>query len=354
MNTLESGTQFGKYRIEKMIGQGGMGVVYVAEDTTLGRRVALKVLSPDLVSRRAFEERFRREARIIARLNHPNIVQIHSLETIDEKLVIDMTYVEGGSLADAEGARRVTIGHTLQSVADALTGLASCHQIGVIHRDVKPSNILLSHHGMALLSDFGLSKCLAVQHESAMSSMASSCLFLGTPRYAPPESWEGKDPTPAWDIYSIGAVIYESIAGRAPHEANSPLELIRSFYENPVPPLSRVDSDISGVLSETVEAMLACNPQERPPDAAAALERLTKAPEFKNKDSRKGSTIVQLKWRPKRISRRPSILKKAVLPAVFALLVLLGVGASLLPLSNWFSGASPQPRAASNHYVFNA
>jgi len=353
MNRLEPGSRFGKYRIQEMIGQGGMGVVYVAEDTTLGRRVALKVLTPDLVSSRAFEERFRREARIIASLNHPNIVQIHSLETIDDKLVIDMTYVEGGSLADAEGARRATLGQTLRSVADALTGLASCHAIGVIHRDVKPSNILLGLNDVGLLSDFGLSKCLAVQHENAMGSMASSCLFLGTPRYAPPESWEGKEPTPAWDVYSAGAVIYEAIAGRAPHEANSPLELIRSFYENSVTPLSELDETVTPVLSETVAHMLAHNPGDRPSDAKAALDELINAPEFKDKDSRKGSTIVQVKWRPKKVLWRARLARMKVPMVILGVFALLVAVATLVPWGPWFSGGSPQPRPASNHYVFS-
>ncbi|HQE83007.1 MAG TPA: serine/threonine-protein kinase [Candidatus Hydrogenedentes bacterium] len=356
MNTLEPGSLFGKYRIHNMIGRGGMGVVYVAEDTSLGRRVALKVLSPDLVSSSAFEERFRREARIVASLNHPNIVQIHSLDNIDGRLVIDMTYVEGGSLADAEAMRRATLSQSLQSVGDALAGLASCHQVGIIHRDVKPSNILLGREGIALLSDFGLSKCLAAHHEAAVSSMASSCLFLGTPRYAPPESWEGKEPTPSWDVYSAGAVIYEAASGHAPHEANSPLELIRSIYENAVPPLSDINEAITPALSKAVAQMLAQNPNDRPQNASAALTLLSECPEFAEKKSARLSTIVQVKWPPKSAPFRFRLAKMKRPLVILAAAVLIFAIASLLPLKSWFSslpGEGARPRAPSDHYVFN-
>lgn len=353
MVTLEPGSQFGKYRIQEVIGRGGMGVVYVAEDTSLGRRVALKVLSPDLVSSSAFEQRFRQEARIVASLNHPNIVQIHSLERIEDRLVIDMMYIEGGSLADAEASGRATLAQTLHSVGDALAGLASCHQVGVVHRDVKPSNILLSGQGTALVSDFGLSKCLAAHQEMAMSSMASSCLFLGTPRYAPPESWEGVEPTPAWDVYSAGAVLYEAVAGRAPHEANSPLKLIRSFYEDAVPRLSDLNQAISPILSDGVAQMLAASPEERPQDASAALKLLSEAPEYAAEEIAKGSTIVRVKWPATAQRKRLRFAKLKVPLAIFAVLALAGAVGGLSLLSAQFSGGNPQPRPASNCYVFN-
>ncbi len=356
MNTLEPGCRFGKYRILEIIGHGGMGIVYVAEDTTLERCVALKVLSPELVSSGAFEERFRREARIVASLNHPNIVQIHSLEDIHGKLVIDMTYVEGGSLAQAEASRSASLGQTLRSVRDVLNGLASCHQVGVVHRDVKPNNILLDLHGNALLSDFGLSKCLAARHEAAMGSMASSCLFMGTPRYAPPESWEVKEPTPAWDVYSAGAVIYEAVAGRAPHEANSPLELIRSFYENAVPPLHDLTDTVTPVFSNAVCEMLASKPEERPQNASEALERLSSTPEFSKQPPAKCSTIVQVKWPPKSTAkpfRVARINRPALVVTALAAVVVL---ASLLAFGIWLSGSpggDMLARPPANHYVFN-
>jgi len=145
-----------------------MGVVYLAEDETLGRQVALKVLAHTFSSDDQFEERFRQEARTIASLRHPNIVQIHSLERVGEDAAIDMDYVEGGALADAELAGTMTLRRVMGHAWDVLQALACCHEAGIVHRDVKPSNILLEADGRALLSDFGLAKLLAEYHTASV------------------------------------------------------------------------------------------------------------------------------------------------------------------------------------------
>ncbi len=277
--TFEAGAAFGKYRIIRVLGRGGMGVVYLAEDETLGREVALKALDRSVTSDDHFEARFRQEARTIAQIKHPGIVGIHSLERIEDDLVIDMEYVAGGSLAELLGAAHLSPDEAVHCVADVLNALASCHESGVIHRDVKPSNILLSSGGQTMLSDFGLAKLAAEHFESSIQSTVSSGFFVGTPRYAPPESWDGQEPAPAWDVYSCGAVLYEALSRRPPYEESTPFALIRTMIERPPVPLLEAADGVSEELAELVDGMLSRDAAARPQTAGDALERLLATPE---------------------------------------------------------------------------
>ncbi|MCC6488632.1 MAG: protein kinase [Candidatus Hydrogenedentes bacterium] len=276
MSALAGGQSFGKYRIVRLLGRGSMGVVYLAEDETLGRDVALKILNQAHSSDAVFEERFRREAKIIARLDHPNIVQIHSLEKVEGMLAIDMAYLEGGpvNLVTTTPVQLVGI------ACDVLEALACCHASKIVHRDVKPSNVLLAPSGHALLGDFGLAKLRADQQSIFISSMTSSCMFVGTPRYAPPEAWDGAEPTPAWDVYSMGMMLYERLAPQPPYSATTPYSLIKQMIERPLPRLVEVADKVSQQLSETVEQMLAPNPVSRIPTAEEALAQLYRTPEY--------------------------------------------------------------------------
>lgn len=253
-----------------------MGVVYLAEDETLGRDVALKILNQAHSSDADFEERFRREAKIIARLDHPNIVQIHSLEKVDDMLAIDMAYIVGGPVNQTT----TTPVQIVCIACDVLEALACCHASKIVHRDVKPSNVLLSLNGHASLGDFGLAKLRADQQSMFISSMTSSCMFVGTPRYAPPEAWDGAEPTPAWDVYSMGMMLYERLAPQPPYSATTPFSLIKQMIERPLPKLVEVAEKVSPQLSETVEQMLAPNPVSRIPTAEEALGLLYRTPEY--------------------------------------------------------------------------
>ncbi len=298
MADVSAGQSFGKYRIIRLLGRGGMGAVYLAEDTVLGRDVALKVLHRALSMDGQFEARFREEARTIARLDHPNIVHIHTLERIGgdgpggAALVIDMAYVDGGSLEDAERTGALTVGGLARCIGDVLEALSACHASGIVHRDVKPSNVLLSTSGRALLSDFGLSKALSEYNTASVASRASSTLFVGTPLYAPPEAWEGAEPSPAWDVYSVGMMLHEALAGAPPFDAGTPLALMKQVAERPIPDLRALAPNTSGELSGLVAAMLARDPAERPADAAAVLELAGGAPEFAGLPRPNTTTVV--------------------------------------------------------------
>lgn len=290
---LQAGTSFGKYRILSFVGRGGMGVVYLAEDTILGRRIALKVLDRSITEDVQLEKRFRQEARAIADFQHPNIVPIHSLEKVDDTLAIDMPYIDGGSLCDALAVDAAKRPQTLESVRGVLSALACCHGRGLVHRDVKPSNILIRNDGTPLLSDFGLAKILAEQQSATLAMTSTSGFFVGTPRYAPPESWDGQDATPSWDVYSVGMVLYEAFAPRLPYDAQTPMGLVKQILERKIPPLAEVAEDVSEEFSGAVARMLDRDPGNRPPDAAAAAALLGTAPEWKSGGFDSGATVMQ-------------------------------------------------------------
>lgn len=306
---LNHGDVFGKYRILSLLGRGGAGSVYVAEDETLGREVALKVLDRLLTRTGDFEAALRREARVVASIEHPHIVRIHALERIGDELVIDMAFLRGGSLAMALHEGRVSPLRAVTTVQEILSALACCHASGVIHRDVKPANILLDEHGIAQLSDFGLAKLMSERHTEAMTTSVSTEFFVGTPRYAPPEAWDGEEPTPSWDVYSVGMVLYEALMGRTAYEARAPLSYVKQFVERPVPRIDPGEAGISPELSEVVAAMLERDPKERPRSAAEAYERLRAVPECADLDDAPTltphvSSSVSLRTRRKRARRK--------------------------------------------------
>lgn len=297
----EEGSSFGKYRLLLRLGQGAMGVVYLAEDTTLGRKVALKVLDPAIVAAGSFEQRFQQEARTIAQLDHPNIVRIHAIERSGDDFAIDMEWVEGGDLARAESEGRLAIRQVLAYTQDVLDALACCHDAGVVHRDVKPSNILLCPGAGARLSDFGLAKVLAEHQSESVQSGSNTSLFVGTPRYAPPESWDAEEPTPAWDLYSVGAVLFEAVAGQTPYSGATPLALLKQMLQSPPPSLREVTPAVSQELNGLVGHLLERDPGKRLRDAREALSRLQAVPEFEQAAKGAGSTMVRVKPKPSQV-----------------------------------------------------
>jgi tRNA A-37 threonylcarbamoyl transferase component Bud32/streptogramin lyase len=223
------GSEVAGYRIEKLIARGGMGVVYRATHLGLDRPVALKVIARELVDRQGFRERFLRESRLAARLEHPSVVPVYDSREVDGELIVAMRLVKGGDLRqliDREGPlppRRAI--NLLAQVADALD---AAHAAGIVHRDVKPHNILVEGD-RTYLSDFGLAKAV---DESGASSSAS---VVGTAQYMSPEQWRGDSIGPAADVYSLGCVLYEAITGIAPfqrEEAETPPEMPQGVEES--------------------------------------------------------------------------------------------------------------------------
>jgi len=215
---------FGKYQILKELGRGGFGIVYLALDTHLDREVAIKELYPNLVNDPTFVSRFRQEARIAARLDHPNLVPVHDFGQIDGKYYLSMGYMPGGSLKDLlkrEG--KLEPERACEVLAQLGEGLEYAHARGIIHRDLKPGNILFDESGRARVADMGFAR---VMSEGASRSMSASGGLVGTPAYMAPETWRNKPATPQTDIYSLGCILYEMLTGRVLFEGESPADIM--------------------------------------------------------------------------------------------------------------------------------
>ncbi|MEE2963160.1 MAG: protein kinase [Acidobacteriota bacterium] len=254
---LADGATFGRFRILDCCGRGGMGVVYRANEAQLNRTVALKVIASELVGGRDARERFKREARTIAKLEHAHIVPIHTVGFDEGQAWISMRFLAGGDLSDrllhqGPGLTSATL-RILEQVADALD---FAHSEGVIHRDLKPSNVLLDDRGRAYLSDFGIARVA-----DTSVTLTQRGVQLGTPAYMAPEQAEGKRPDHRADIYSFGIMAYELITGKLPYTADSPVTLLYQHVHEPVPlaPLKRV----APAFVDPIAKALAKNPSDR-------------------------------------------------------------------------------------------
>jgi eukaryotic-like serine/threonine-protein kinase len=257
----------GRYRIERRLGAGGMSTVFMATDTVLERAVAVKLLAEHLADDEAFVARFRREALAAARLQHPNIVQVFDSGQDPEsrRHYIVMEYVDGPSCADLLRERkRLDVGETVQVVRDACHGLDYAHRAGVVHRDVKPGNLLVAEEMRTTkLADFGIAKAAEQTRITQVGSV------LGTAAYLSPEQARGDEAGPASDIYSLGVCAYQFLTGRLPHEYVSLTELALKQQQDTAVPISEYRPEVPAELDEAVRLSL-----EREPGAryASALE----------------------------------------------------------------------------------
>lgn len=248
----------GRYRVTDMLGRGGMGAVFLADDLRLGRAVAIKVLRPELATEGSHVGRFEREARIAAGLDHPNIIPIYAVEEVDGLHYFVMKHITGKSLDELFSAEPWPVEHCRQILWQAACGLGHAHQRGVIHRDVKPSNIMIDEAGRAIITDFGISKALLQD-----TQYTSTGQLLGTPRYVSPEQAQGIPLDGRSDQYSLAIVGYQMLVGRLPLIAESVHALLyKHIYE--VPPTSQsVRPDIPDRISEALHRAMAKNPADR-------------------------------------------------------------------------------------------
>ncbi len=223
-SALEAGAQFGpRYRIESLIGEGGMGTVYKARDNDLDRIVALKLVRTDLTSEPEVMQRFMQELQLASKISHKNVLRIHDLGDVAGKKFISMAYVEGEDLHHVlkkEG--RLPVDRAVRITRQLCGGLEAAHTEGVVHRDLKPHNILIDKSGNAYISDFGLAKSL----EAGAAHMTRTGQFLGTPRYMSPEQAEGKPVDDRSDLYSLGLIMYEMATGDVPFTGDSTLQVM--------------------------------------------------------------------------------------------------------------------------------
>lgn len=270
----------GKYKILSELGRGGMGVVYLAEDSLLKRKVALKVLYEHLCRESEFVERFHEEARSVSTLHHPNIVCVHGLERSANVYLIDMEYVDGLSLDKFAESAHLTPPLIARLGGEILEGLVACHGIGIVHRDIKPSNILIDQHGAAKITDFGLATAYANHLRSSITSGNSGGYFMGTPRYAPPAAWDGHNPTPDWDLYSLGIILFELLSGRVAFAGQTPMAIVRQHLTTKLPRLREIKPELSEALTDLVDRLLKADRVSAPITSLEARSALWQTPEF--------------------------------------------------------------------------
>ena len=244
--TLTPGVNLGPYRIVEQIGRGGMASVYKAYQPALARHVAIKVLPAFFSEDPGFRERFQQEAIAVAKLRHPNILQVFDYGEQDGITYLVSEFIDGGTLADQVGSP-LPLDYTTKILTPIANALDYAHARGVLHRDVKPSNILLSRDSTPILSDFGLAKMIGSQPRLTVSGAT-----VGTPEYMAPEQGEGAVIGPAADQYALGVVAYEMLTGRVPFTAETPLAVLISHMHKPLP----LPRSINPALSESVESTL--------------------------------------------------------------------------------------------------
>ncbi|MDG4834635.1 serine/threonine-protein kinase [Solwaraspora sp. WMMD1047] len=248
-----------RYRLDDRIAGGGMGDVWKGTDEVLGRTVAVKVLLPALLDEPGFAERFRGEARTMATINHPGVVDVYDYGSDNQVAFLVMEYVEGDALSRTLGrVGRLTPARTMALVAQAADALQAAHDKGIVHRDVKPGNLLVRPNGTLVLTDFGIARSALVGQLTAAGSV------LGTASYISPEQATGSVATPASDVYALGVVAYQCLSGRRPFDGNNPLEIaMKHVRETPRP----LPPDIPPQIRSIVERAMAKDPAARWPSA---------------------------------------------------------------------------------------
>jgi serine/threonine protein kinase len=306
----------GRYRLVERLGSGAMAEVWAAEDTELGRRVAVKLLGRD-----ADPARFEREARAAASLSHPNVIQLYDYGEFEGRPFIVLEHLPGGTLDDRlAGGRPLPDEESEQIANEVAEGLAHAHANGLVHRDLKPGNVLFDADGRARIADFGIARL------TGATTLTEAGMLLGSAPTISPEQASGEPASPASDVYAFGVVLFWMLTGRPPFDEEDPLTLIALHRDRPAPPVRSIRPDAPPALATLADDALAKDPAARPADGAELVARLHGAPR------REATTLVL----PRRRRRRPRpvtpLLLGAAALAVVAVaggvVALLGVGGS--------------------------
>jgi serine/threonine-protein kinase len=327
----------GRYRVERTLGHGGMAAVYLARDRELDRPVALKVLAEHLADDETFRGRFVREARLAARLSHANVVQVYDTGEQDGRPYIVMEYVPGETLAQVLAHRRkLPADEVVEIGRQAARGLEHAHAAGLVHRDVKPQNLIVRDDGVVKIADFGIARA------AEATKMTQLGTVLGTAAYLAPEQARGDEVTSAADVYSLGAVLYEALTGRTPHRFSSLAELAEKQRSGQVTPVRDLAPEVPEALEALVMRCLAREPRFRPTSAgevAAALADEPAAPDLQ-------TLVAETRPLPPRVTRSIPGQSAWLWIAAAAVVAAIGLALGLANLGGGGSSSQPPKRPA--------
>ncbi|HNB53413.1 MAG TPA: protein kinase, partial [Anaerolineales bacterium] len=272
MTTLTPGQEIGPYRVIEQVGKGGMATVYKAHHAKMDRFVAIKILPFQFAQDKEFNERFQREVRVIARLEHPRILPVYDSGDFQGTPYLVMRYLDAGTLKERIETGKLSLNEIDRIFTQLADALAYAHQHDIVHRDIKPSNVMLTRQGDVFLTDFGIAKLVGEN-----TQFTASGAITGTPAYMSPEQAEGSSIDARADIYALGIVLYEMVTGRVPYEAETPLAVILKHLQAPLPPPSTV-ADVHPAIEQVILKTLAKNRDDRYAsvnDLLAAWKRAT-------------------------------------------------------------------------------
>ncbi|NOZ78419.1 MAG: protein kinase [Acidobacteria bacterium] len=328
------GERIGPYRVERELGSGGMGVVYLAFDERLRRNVAIKSIHPGKEVSPKRRERLLREARAAAQLTHPSIAQIYDILSIDGRDFIVMEYVDGRTLTQLLGPKPVDLREAVDISRQIAEGLHAAHAQGIVHRDLKPENIIITPSGDVKILDFGLAKTL--DPESPEVSLTADGVVLGTSSAMSPEQAKGKPVDQRSDLFSLGSLMYTMVTGKHPFQGANPLETMQRIVRHRPPLPSRLNKDVPEELALLIESLLEKDPRERPSSAlevALALEEIASFWKTMTTDHGSISRIT-------RHARRRRFLRYRWLFVTLAIAGLLVAGAA----ARWWTRRPRPPR----------
>jgi serine/threonine-protein kinase len=317
----------GRYSIDRELGRGGMGIVYLAREVHLDRLVAIKLLPPAVASDAATRERFLREARLSASLSHPHIVPMHAVDQVDGFVFFVMAFVDGETLAQRVQARGpVPSREATRWLREVAWALSYAHSRGVVHRDIKPDNILIEREsGRALVADFGIASITDDGSAAPTGSALHRSALHGTPEFMSPEQALGGEPGVPSDIYALGVTAYYALSGRVPFTGESATQVLAQHRTSPVPPLTSLGLVVPRKLAQLVERCLAKTPDERPASADVIADQL-------------GEAIEQRRELP--VALRAFVKRNGRMDGGGTLLTLIGALAGGVGISTWLGPAA--------------
>jgi phosphate transport system substrate-binding protein len=325
----------GPYRVDRLLGSGGMGLVFQAEDPELQRTVALKVVRPEMAHDQELRQRFLREARTMASVKSDHIVTVFQVGQDNNLPFLAMELLEGESLGDAlEVTPRPSLDFVIRVGREVALGLAAAHERGLVHRDIKPANIFLeAPSGRAKILDFGLAR-----RSLGQSDLTQPGLIVGTPEYMAPEQAEGEEVTERSDLFSLGSVLYRLLSGTKPFGGTSTLAVLRAVTTSNPPPLHTLNQTIPLPLAELVTRLLAKSPAARPASAREVADALLAIARTLGLPSAPEETLAPV-TRP--VAKRPRRLAPVVWATLAVLLVAAGLVGAFFLMGNRTSGTSP-------------